>query len=419
MTYRDVGLQPMATDRLVTAIKTWGARKHSPVAILREILFQCLALLCFAIVYICLLIVKPYREIRFGFLDAGPLGHLALNLDLFLRRRQLAEAPSDSCYIFFIYNAANRQLLKMFGRRFHVIEIKWLGRLLSLFAILDTKFCQHLGMDSNEYREYQTTSCELTFTAEEEELGRRELRKLGIEKDDWFVCIFARDPEHYAQTYRLPKSTMGYRDADIDTYIDAAKFIVEQGGYIIRMGMNVEKPFAMKHSRVIDYALNFRSDFMDVYLTAKCKCYIGTASGGADMARIFDKHHLAVNWTPIGWAPWGKNEIYMPKTLYYKATGEQVPYGKALALTAKWRVSLSFDIEDELEKLGMELVPNTPQQILEATKELLARVDQTYIEPDAYRNMLLQYFGLRHEHRNWCRDVYTPLASNYLAALRF
>jgi len=403
--------------KVYRAIKTWRSRNYTFTELVKEVVFQFFAIPVFLIVYVLLTIIEPFKLVRFGFLYASSLGHQALNLDLFLRRRQKGEAPQNCYYIIFVYGSANKQLQKLFSRRFKIIEYRWLGRLLSLFAILDTKYCQHLEMNSNEYHQYQGTICELEFTHQERELGIKKLKELGIQQSDWYVCIFSRDSEHYRKVYGVSDSVMKFRDADINSYIDAVKYIVSLGGYVVRMGMNVSKPFALNHPKVIDYALTHRSDFMDVFLTANCKFYIGTASGGSDMARIFDKHQLAVNWTPIGWAPWGNREIYMPKTICFKSTGSQVPYEEALKVAKDWRVSLDFDISKKIEELDMTLVENTPEQILEATKEMIARIDGKHIETKEYSALLERYFMLRKKHNNWCKNVYTPVAENYLRSL--
>ena len=402
---------------LIVAIRTWGGRKNPIHKILLELSVQIVAVPCFVVAYALLASISFFKPIRVGFLEARPLGHLALNLDLFLRRRQLGEYPKNAIYLFFVYHAANEQLLKMFKRHFYVCELFWFGRLFSLIGILGTRFFQKLNMDSNEYDVYQNTQCELRFLAHEESKGAKELSNLGIPLGAWFVCIFARDSAHYTTVYSLNSPSMALRDGDIDTYIKAAEFITSKGGYVIRMGKNVSKPFGYKHPKVIDYAINHRSDFMDVYLTAKCKFYLGTASGGADMARIFDKPHLAVNWIQIGWAPWGKNEIYIPKTLCYRKSRNQVPYEKALLLTNSWRTSLGFDLKAELDRLRLDLVDNTSEQILEGAKEMFARLEGTFIESPEYLAAMNKYFEHRHKTNHFCRFVYSPIVASYVLTL--
>lgn len=408
-----------ASGMIFAAIETWLSRKPTKTQIVVEVIFRIIGVFTFALAYPLLLLIAPFREVKVGFLPAHALGHLALNFDLFLRRRQLGIAPKEALYIFFIYDAANRQLLKMFKRavNVYIVENQWFGRLFSLIGVLNTRFCQHLVLHSNEYMEYADTVCEIGFTAEEEKRGRSGLREMGIGDDDWFVCIFARDSQYYKQVYGLG-TNLDSRNGDIDTYIEAVKYIIGLGGYVLRMGSTVQKPFGFTHEKVIDYALTNRSEFMDVFLTAKCRFFIGTMSGGADTARIFDKHHLAVNVTPIGWAPWGKNELYMPKTVVHKGTLEQVAYEQALQVARPWLRAHAVNIVDELEKLNMQMVPNTSGQILEATKEMIARIEGRHVDSCEYISRRKLYFELLEKYDALCKRVYSPMAKNYIISLK-
>ena len=46
-----------------------------------------------------------------------------------------------------------------------------------------------------------------------------------------------------------------------------------------RMGKHVAQPIHSDNPRVIDYASRFQSDFMDVYLSAKCSLFISGDGG--------------------------------------------------------------------------------------------------------------------------------------------
>ena len=72
--------------------------------------------LIFAVPAILILwVLKPVLWIKVGGLQYLRIGHLALNTDLFLRRRQLGIYPNDPYYLFISNpnNLANRQLLNM------------------------------------------------------------------------------------------------------------------------------------------------------------------------------------------------------------------------------------------------------------------------------------------------------------------
>ena len=80
--------------------------------------FRFLGLIFAVPVILILWILKPILWIKVGGLDYGRIGHLALNTDLFLRRRQLGIYPNGPYYCFISNpnNLANSQLLKMWKR---------------------------------------------------------------------------------------------------------------------------------------------------------------------------------------------------------------------------------------------------------------------------------------------------------------
>ena len=67
------------------------------------------------------------------------------------------------------------------------------------------------------------------------------------------------------------------------------------------MGKNDETKLNYTCDNVIDYANSqYRSDFMDIYLTSKCEFFISSGGGLDGVAVIFDKPILYINYVPIG-----------------------------------------------------------------------------------------------------------------------
>jgi putative glycosyltransferase (TIGR04372 family) len=231
--------------------------------------------------------------------------------------------------------------------------------------------------------------------------------------------MFARDNQ-YANTTssKLDHSSENHRDADIDDYIEAVKFIIEKGGYVVRMGSVVAKEFSYKHPKIIDYAISHRSDFMDIYLPANCYFYLGTSSGGVEIVKVFDRPQAAVNWMPIGSATFGKNEIFIPKKVVYKETGEEVPFDKLMTLLGKLIVRFGDSPDQILEDNHMRLQNNTPEEILELVKEMYARLSGTYIETDAYKEKFEHYHHILSANNHWCSNVYTPIGQDFLLKMK-
>ena len=117
-----------------------------------------LALLCVVPTVLILWILKPVFWVKVGRLQSNRIGHLAINTDLFLRRRQLGIYPDGPFYCFLSspINPANSQLLTMFKRVIPIYDNMFLHWLfLGMRPILEkTPFYQDLHMNFNEYYEF-------------------------------------------------------------------------------------------------------------------------------------------------------------------------------------------------------------------------------------------------------------------------
>ena len=334
--------------------------------------------LIFAIPLVLLLwILKPIFWLKVSKLHSERIGHLALNTDLFLRQRQLGIHPEGPFYFFISNpnNLANRQLLTMWKRVIPIYESRvlcWMYQ--GMLPILKrTPFYLELPMNSNEYYEFNKANTSFYFTRDEIEKGRNLLHQLNVDFDkDEFVCVFSRDDAYLKQT--TPYKNWDYhntRNSDIDCLIETAKYLVEKGFVVIRVGSIVKKPINFYHKRMIDYSCSgYQSDFMDIFLLANCKFAISSGTSGlTDVAAISDRPLLAVNIAEHWYAPISKNSLYIPKKYKYSKTNEDLKFKDALKLGPFWR---------DPAALGLETDENSPQEILEATEEMLARLENRF-----------------------------------------
>ena len=114
----------------------------------------------------------------------------------------------------------------------------------------------------------------ISFTSKEEFKGKEILKKNGIPENAKFVCMLVRDSAYLDRDKHFSLREWKYhnfRDGDIDNYVLAAEELARRGYYIFRMGVKVLKPLISSNPKIIDYANSeMRSDFMDIYLGAKC-----------------------------------------------------------------------------------------------------------------------------------------------------
>jgi putative glycosyltransferase (TIGR04372 family) len=383
----------------------WKMNNNSVAYVIFEILMRVISIIAFPVIYLFLLTIEPFKKIKFCFLYNRRFGHLLQNTDLFLRNKQLGLIPDNVYYLFFSYKPANNQIVKMFKRNMNIINNEFFYKLFAPFGFFRTRFYEPLPFSSNEDYEFNKANTSLFFTDEECIAGRGELRKMGIGENDWYVCIFARD-EVYANTRfgNIDHSSTDHRNGDIDSYIDAVKYIIDKGGFVIRMGYKVSKKFGYKNPKFIDYAIKYRSDFMDIYLTANCYFFIGTSAGGSDAARVFDKPLAGVNWLPIGSAPFGKNEIFISKKVVNKDSKLPVPFERQINILGDVLVQFGSSPEDILQENNMELESNTPEEILELAKEMFDRLNKNFTSDSEYERKLKQFNVILVDSNHWCSN---------------
>ena len=175
----------------------------------------------------------------------------------------------------------------------------------------------------------------LNFTESEEERGLYGLKKLGITKNEKFVCLIARDPSYLNQNNpNKDYSYHDYRNHDINDFLLAAEHLTSKGYFVIRMGNIAEKKFRSANPKIIDYSFsNFKSDFMDIYLGAKCSFCITTQTGFDGVPQIFRKP-LAVIAVPVAIRISYKKVIFITKHHICNKTNKEITLSEILKMSS-------------------------------------------------------------------------------------
>lgn len=331
------------------------------------------------------------------------IGHLAENTDDFLRHyyldKDIYETNKEVLLLLNNINGeviSNYQLLEMIHRVFPVISDPLLIYMINILAKDDPQLWNIKGMlfsTQIDYEVYNSVPSQLFFTEEEEQRGKKLLEDMGIEDGAQFICFNNRDKAYLNQHNQQRNwSYHDHRDSNIDNCILAAKYFQDKGYYCIRMGHTVEKPLETGNSRIIEYASNFRSDFGDIYLAAKCKFWFGSASGIICVSSMFNVPTVWVNVIPFGGVvPYNKGDIYIPKKLWYKPEKRFLTYRELYnSKSARWgHFSKNYEV------LEIEVIENTPEEILECTKEMYERLEGTWKDNDEdeeLQNIVRSYF---------------------------
>ena len=208
--------------------------------------------------------------------------------------------------------------------------------------------------------------CQLRLPAADVEKGKKILSELGVNPDSWFFCFYARD------AYYKQSSGHDYRNCDIRTLIPAIEYLVSAGGQGIRLGSSrSDKLPTMDH--VVDYPRSdHRSGFMDVFLAANCRFFIGSPGGIGDLARcVLHATTIFQNLTPLARREWKwltDDTVFIPKLLWSSDLDRYMSFAEIYESGAAEYLSTA-----EYERNGIEVHDNTADDILTLTEEVFLR----------------------------------------------
>ena len=210
----------------------------------------------------------------------------------------------------------------------------------------------------------------LRLTEAHRRRGRETLEALGMPADAWFVSLHVRGSGYHQEAAMWDHNA--YRNAPIEDYVAAIEAITARGGWVVRLGDPSMKPLPAME-QVIDYVhTEVRSDWMDVFLCAGARFFIGTCSGPFAVAFVFGVPVIGTNWFPMAYWTYSTRDIMVHKLL------RRVDDGRFLNIRESSRPPLpGMHWPQYFEDHGLEVVDNSPEDIRGAVTEMLDRFDGT------------------------------------------
>ena len=306
--------------------------------------------------------LSPYVLIRIGEIWSNRLGHLIGNTECYLAERDggLHKGCWDIWYP--RQRTANQVIQNQYKRHMLILPASF-GFVLRTVNRIFPGWQRHEVFPAQYDRDIHNLWKQpyLTLSAFDEWRGKRLLKRLGI--NGKFVCLMVRDSEYLKNDGDY--SYHDYRDSDIDTYGAAVMELLNRGYTVVRMGVKVAKPLRLKHSRFIDYAYEGRrSEFGDVYLSAKCDFAVGTACGFMSIPQAFDKPIVYVNHAPLEYTPVSNTKAL----LIWK---HHIKDGKRMTLEEIFKSGAGqITAVPDFTKLGITFEDNTMQEIVDAVVEM-------------------------------------------------
>jgi putative glycosyltransferase (TIGR04372 family) len=210
-------------------------------------------------------------------------------------------------------------------------------------------------------------------------------RKWGMGPDDWHVCLHMRDT---ATRNERQGAGEAVRSTSFENYVDAIRYITDQGGWVLRMG-GPKAPAIPKMPRLIDYARSEdQTPVMDIHLVRRARMFIGTTSGFAYVASSFGIPTAMVNAISSVGLLWSRDTRFTLKPI---RTRDGRLLSQREITSEQWR--WSYPTYESLARAGLTVTENSPDEIMETAKEALelgARdaVAQTSPLVETWRNSL-------------------------------
>ncbi|MDO8603594.1 MAG: TIGR04372 family glycosyltransferase [Candidatus Omnitrophota bacterium] len=322
---------------------------------------------------LCIRLLRPLVLIRFGGLISSRIGHFAGNIELYLCDRDFNKNKSRKLDIFYHTSfICNRQLEKMWRRVLRISPIaNWLDKINRFIPGWESHEISSIATDRDICGLLESTQPHLSFTLEEELFGQKELQKLGISKGASFICFLSRDSAYLNKLSPDDNwSYHDYRDSNIKNFVSTIEELTRRGYFALRMGTMVKQPLETTNPMIVDYAVKHRTEFLDIFLGAKCHFYLGDSCGFHAIPVIFRRPLAIVNMVPLEYVPtWSSDYLFIPKKLWLRGESRFLTFREILG-SEKGRM---YNTE-EYEKLGIEVIENTPEEITSVAVEMDERL---------------------------------------------
>ena len=360
--------------------------------------------------------IRPIKLIRFGSLRSNRVGQFAINTELYLSAREIGLGKRNTLDLFWCPEPiSNYQLKKMWGRCLKIYRfVKYLDRINRMIpwgtthSVTMPEGYKFIARDTDGL--LTLTKPHISFTKQETLKGIDSIKRIGIEGDSPYVCFLGRDST-YLNTIEPNKDWdyHSYRDFDINDILEAAEYLSLKKMFSIRMGSITKKPLISNNPMIIDYATNYRTDFLDIFLTANCKFFVSCGTGIDTVADIFRRPVAHINFLPLeGIHSWYQNGLTIPKKIWSSKESRLLTF-KEIIESGVGR----FLQTKQYNEFGLKIIDNTPTEIAELVCEMEQRLTGVWV-PDQDDEELQQCFWSLFQKSELHGTIKARIGTSYL-----
>ena len=313
------------------------------------------------------------REILIVGRFSNTISMFVLPLEPELRRRKLKMGKLDRTIVLYLSDDANSQIRKMYDR---VVKIygseRKIRRRIIWWASLKFVYRRELFDDQSDPMWVEGRPV-LAFTEGEESLGIKFLDSNGLKAND-FICYTVRSESYYfariAEAQVIKPQT--FRNPSEDVYLKVAESLITDGFKILRMGKDLNRKLDKGvYPKILDYASQSRTDFLDIYLLKNCKFLLNGATGLISPRWIWNLPSVTCDSYLI-WRNQLCYDIFLLQRVWIKRENRFATFTEMLSL-------YGYSEEKHQPGLGIELIKNTSEEIKDACDEMNARIDGSWV----------------------------------------
>ncbi|MFT6069496.1 MAG: putative glycosyltransferase (TIGR04372 family) [Bacteriovoracaceae bacterium] len=330
-------------------------------------------------------LISPIITIRFGLIDKSRIGGFYA-AEFSLCQHQTKFFKKRTIDLFFFANSTpedcNEFWINLWRRKINIFPFKYLGQYIfnytKVFPNSRNYLCApaEIAFDDGYIKSViAATRNNISLSDQEKQAGEVKLIEMGVEVEKPIICFHNRDSAYLDKV--SPNKNWSYhdfRDTSIKIYLPAAREFVKLGYQAIRVG-SVVKERLENEQGIIDYSNSrLRSEFMDVYLGQRCDIFLASATGITSVPECFRRPLVLVNWTTISrFMPRIHNVIFLPMRFIKEDENRELSFREI--------VNAKYDLlcnDEEYKKLNLRIVPNSPEEIMNAALEMHQRINGTW-----------------------------------------
>ena len=284
--------------------------------------------------------------------------------------------------IFVMPAATPNEAVRTIYRRYALIIDSHFPRIIrSAFGMLSVLLKRRFTPELTDWQHLWQLNPATTLTDEELKFGDDLRQSLGIPKSAQYVCLGVKEASYYSSitpesgySQDLSHQAKDTRNVEVTKYMLAATHLADLGIYVVRVGSVVTAPLPKdRHKFIIDYATEARSELGDVVLGVNCKFCLSGVSGFVFFVSSRNIPCVVGDVYEFGFPgdtlAQNKQSISVLRLLRKKCDSQLISFAEFAVGGQKWA-------DDKiLASLGLEPVPNTPEEILNAVIEMNDWVD--------------------------------------------